>query len=252
MDQNLSVLVGRRLALIRARLQVELDGPPIQDPTWFATSEALAGTLSPAAFTAMPIAIRVGDQATRQDGVVGYFAGDDYATFNAVAPAEAGGGDPYIRPIGPIGGPGGNFLTVTCTDAGTTVSILADPRAAMHAVTGLLPVRRVAIPARFIARPLRAIAVGFRMGPILTAVQQTPAPPTHAPAHAWAVTIPRPAEQHGTWSWWELGAGSGPWTGYDVIPAVANARLGPLPNTLREGTLQLTIDASRDSKSEGD
>src|SRR6185369_2649857 len=33
-NTNLSVLVGRPLALARARLMFELNGPPLQDPAW--------------------------------------------------------------------------------------------------------------------------------------------------------------------------------------------------------------------------
>ena len=239
-DQNLSVLVGRPLALVRMRLQLQLDGLPIRDAGWAATFDT-----APPAFLKQRFAIRLGDQATRDDGAIGYFTGDDFGTFNSVAAPDAPpdkAAKRYVQQIGPLG-TGDNYLRLSFADGDLAyVTALVDPRASFHATTGILPVKQIDVPAEFVDPVLRKMEIGFRIGPILTPVQDTPVQGATTPAKA--IVFPRLAEQGGTWSWWEQ-TDPDLWKGYDIVAATTAATLGTIPNTLRDGILQLVIDLKR-------
>ncbi len=244
-DQNLSVLIGRPLALVRAQLKFQLDGHPWSDTGWAATFK----TDEPE-FVTYPYAIRIGDQATRQDGVIGYYLSDDYTKLNTVACLDTATEQSYITPIGPIGKVGGgNYIEQSFNNASPTyLTLLMDPRASAHAVTGILPVKQLTIPPHFLEAPLANMEATFRMGPVLTLIQPTPPQDGQPPALPSAITYPLPAERNGSWSWWEKNADSDPWTGYDLIAATPNAQLKSIPATLREGFFQLVADLKEKQK----
>ncbi|WP_042429996.1 hypothetical protein, partial [Streptacidiphilus anmyonensis] len=62
------------------------------------------------------------------------------------------------------------------------------------------------------------------------------------PTHPQSIVHPTPAEQNGSWSWWEPDAASADWTGYGLVKASPTATSSPTPNTLREGCLQFVTD----------
>ena len=238
-DQNLSVLIGRPLALVRTRLQFRLDGPALQASDWAATF-----TPPKPAFPDFKFAIRLGDQATRRDGVIGYFIESDYNVFNSVAAPQTTAPQSYVHQIGPLGEQGGqNYLSLSFNPASSmTLTLLVDPRAGMHAISGILPAKEVTIPARFVNEPLNSIEVSFQVGPVLTSLETTPAQGDHQPAHAQSIHYPFPTEQNGTWSWWEKVDAPANWQGFDLHDATHGAKLDGLPKTLREGYLQLVLN----------
>ena len=251
-DQNLSVLIGRPLALVRLRLQLQLQGQPRRDTGWPATLAT-----DPPDFLQQQFAIRLGDQATRQDGTIGYFTADpaapagqdpaktDYDRFNSVAAPDTEAVQAYVGQVGPPGPGGGqNYPSLPLTDGSYCyLTLLLDPRASVHAATGILPVQPITLPARFIDSALSNMEMSFRMGPLLTLVQPTPAQGGVTPDFAESIVWPMPTERNGNWSWWEKGP-DGP-GGYDLIAATNNAQLLPPANTLREGTLTFVADLAK-------
>jgi hypothetical protein len=240
-DQNLSVLIGRPLALVRARLQLTLDGPAITDTGW-------AAALNPPApdFLNYNFAVRLGDQATRQDGVIGYYLNDNYTVFNSVAATETVSSQPYVKQIGPLGSTSaGNYIPLQFKDDSQAyVSVLVDPRASIHAATGIFPLKEITVPAGFVDQALANIEVSFRIGPMLTPIQQTPTEPDQPPPYPNAISYPFPAEQNGQWSWWENDA-AGDWSPYALLNTTPNAQFISAPNTLREGILQLVLNLNK-------
>jgi hypothetical protein len=250
-DQNLSVLIGRPLALVRARLQLSLEGPAIKDTGWDVA-------LNPPApdFLNYKFAVRLGDQATRQDGVIGYFAGDNYSVFNSVAATQTMTSQSYVKQIGPPGATtGGNYIQLQFNETGdgshptsqAYISLLADPRADIHATTGIVPVKQINIPAGFVESALANMEISFRIGPVLTAIQPTPSESAPPPQYPNSISYPAPAEQNGQWSWWENAAGSPDWNGYALLYTTPNAQFQSLPNTLRDGLLQLVLNLNKTS-----
>jgi hypothetical protein len=221
--------------MVRAALRLELAGPPYQDPSWQFTLNPATPQIADYEF-----AIELGNIARLDDGLVGYFTGDDYATFNVVQEAGASA-DGYLVPIGA----NGNYLSLPF-DGTTTVhvSMFVDPRAPVHASTGILPTLSLAVPSGFVDAALAAMNVTFRLDGVLTDQTLTPAPGPDAMAGpSTTMLLPVPAERTGTWSWLENNRGT--WTAYPTAPNDATARLSNVAPVLRQGMLQLSAPFSR-------
>lgn len=242
-DQDLSVLVGRPLAVVRAELSLRLSGvarvsqdwwntfdvnpSPLPDPTLPAPLGAVDGGVAGPRWP-----VRVGSLALRDDGVVGYYldppAGAGFTAFNALEMPDGMRTD-YLRRIGGDGG----FIRLRFTDdmvaapdphAGQAarLTLLADPRGSVHAFSGLLPVVSASIPDEFVTPALERIAYLFRAGPFLTAPD--------------AVRIPRPSERAGSWAWFDHVAGATT----PVAQADGAVRFPSTPPLVREGWLKFT------------
>lgn len=226
-DQSLAVLMGRPLAMVRAQLQFELDGLPYLDPSW-------QYTFAPAApaITGYEFAIELGNVARLDDGLIGYFVEDNYTTFNIVQQAAAPA-DGYLTPIAA----GNNYIYLPFDGATVThVSMLIDPRAAVHATTAILPTFELSLPPQFVNDALAAMDITFRVNGVLT--DQTIAGPSAPVPGAPTVLLPVPKEKTGTWAWLENDGGN--WVTYATGPNDTNARLSTVPPVLRRGLLQLS------------
>jgi hypothetical protein len=229
-DQSLATFIGRPLAMVRARLQFVLDGPPDTDPSWQYTFAAATPDI-----TSYQFAIELGNIAQLEDGLIGYFVGDQYGAFNVVTESGATAGN-YLNPIGQDN----NYIYMPFDGKTSTyVSMLVDPYAAVHATTGILPVASVRLPPQFTANALAAMNVTFRVDGVLTD-QQIPA--TGNPT----ILLPVPKEKAGLWQWLENDEGV--WNSYGTAPNDTTARLANVPPVLRRGLLQLSsaLGDSRD------
>ncbi|MBH0779467.1 hypothetical protein [Nocardia bovistercoris] len=241
-DRNLSVLLGRPLALVRAQLRLELDGTPIFDTGWAATLDP-----PPAAFTAYRFAVRLGDQAARDDGLIGYFTADAdgtyrYDRFNSVtAPDPRQDYITRIGPLGPCATPSdANYLELTFADpAPTEVLLLMDPHASVHAVTGITPTAAVSVAPSHVQTPLDHIEALFRFGPVLTVSDKS----------GQSVAFPQPSEKHGSWSWLRPGP-DGVWTPNTLTAVTSDARFPDTPITVEDGLLRFTTDLEDDNPEE--
>jgi hypothetical protein len=218
--------------MVRAQLQFELSGRPAVNQSWRDTLlNADAG------LTTFSFPVRLGSTELLDDGLIGYFGtpstdpkvGDTYTIFNAVHPSiEAT--SPYVEAIAP-----GNYLQLPLdypTYTKKNLTLLLDPRAQVHATTGILPAAKLKLPAQFYATALARIAVTFRAGPVLTQ------PDT--------IRLPFPAEQHGTWAWIKrTGTGESDWEIQPIIAANAQARLEDTPPHLIDGWLQFSPTPDR-------
>jgi hypothetical protein len=239
-DQALSVLIGRPLALVRAGLGFNLQTPPQQDPSWEGTFAAPSTAVEQQAFE-----VRLGDLATRDDGLIGYFTDETFGTFNSVATPTSQTPQAYVTPIGSTLASGApNYLSLFPNAATTGITMLMDPRAGVHATTGAVPVVRADLPGPFVAEALRALEVTFRLEPALTYVQPTPVVEGQTPVEPNSIVLPVPNERAGTWTFWDREPS---WTGYGLVNVTNNADLKPYAPSLRDGMLQLTVDLDDDS-----
>jgi hypothetical protein len=254
-DQDLSLLVGRPLALVPVRLSLILDGAALTDASWRATIDP-----PPPAFLSTAFPVRLGDQATRDDGLVGYFTVGDFSRLNTVVAPDPAAAQDYVRQIGPPGPPGScgqNYPVVRPTlpvspalpvspgaggQGGTDLVLLLDPRAAVHAMAGLVPAVELRIPDRFTDPALTGLELQFHVPAAVTFRQPAPAPAGQQPPFPDAITYPLPAGQHGQWSWWQRDE-AGAWTrGAAVLDAPPDAQLTGAPGIVADGVLQLTTD----------
>lgn len=223
-DEGLAALMGHPLAMVRARLQFELNGLPYPDPSWqFTFSPA------PTEVTGYQFAIELGDVAQLEDGLIGYFGSDDYTRLN-VTHGVVAESSTYLQPIGV----NNNYIYLPFdAKSAEYVSMLVDPRAAVHARTGILPTLALALAPQWTTAALAAMNVTFRVDGVLTDSQTAAllgAPTT--------ILLPVPHEKQGTWKWVENDEGN--WQYYATAPDDTTARLADVLPVLRRGLLQLS------------
>jgi len=224
-DQSLAVLLGRPLAMVRARVQFKLSGAPVADPSWQFTFSP-----EPPAVLGYQFPVELGNLPQLNDGLIGYFLADNYSEFNV---AEEPGAIPsdYLRPIGRDNNyiympPDGNTIIY--------VSMLVDPRGYVHATTGILPTMEVTLPGDFVDGALAAMDITFRINGILTD-QRIAAPTETTPARP-SSSCPYPKKRRRVGAQYD-DAGL---TSYAIAPNDAVARLSNVAPVLRRGLLQLT------------
>ena len=229
-----SVLLGRPIAVVRAQLWLELDGPALPDQQWQHTLTGTANTARTAGVTDLSFQVRLGLPGARSDGTVGFYV-DGEDTFHSVL--STGPPSPHISWSGE-----GTWPQVPVRVLGETatspeplgVILLLDPRGSVTASTGIQPSKSLQLPRRFVDAPLANLDASFRVGPVLSG--------------ATAVRMPLPADIARGWSWIEK-------TGVQLTPegrtdtwgeavpveaTPAGSPLGEVPTRLREGWLQLS------------
>ena len=232
LDQSTAVLVGRPLALVRARLRFELSGPPLAPPT---AASLVDPAPSAPEFTTYQWPIRLGDGDLLTDGLVGYF-GTDNSVFNAVVVPQPTTGPPPASPfVSPIAAQDYPTLPADSSTA-LYLTMLVDPLAPVHAVTDVVPVATAGVPARFVTGAVGAMDVFFRLDPLLglTSAMQLRDPTTGAQGMVDTVVMPKPSGRKGLWYWTQ----PPDWSPMPITAADDRAHLTGLP-TLRAGALRL-------------
>jgi hypothetical protein len=220
--QALALLVGRPLALVRAKLSLDLRGLPALDQSWeaFATAVNAGSAMEQRANARLPsvqVAVRLGAAADTEDGLVGYFlegGQDPYRTFYAPA---GGGGQHGVRAPAP------DTLCVSAAAGDhALVSMLLDPRAAVHAACGVLPAKQIRLAPSLVNPALRSLAVTFLTAPVLSAAARLALPLAKVAAREWSWVSSTPT------GWAE-----------EPIPAVDLSAADLSPQRLVEGWLKL-------------
>jgi hypothetical protein len=233
-DQNLSVLVGRPLALVRAKLQFELQQEPLWDTAWPYTFQPPTPP-----FVNYEFPIKVGDAAHFKDGLLGYFSGDSFEVFHAVYDPNLTPSS-FIQQIQP-----GQFINLKFDGASKAfLTVIVDPRASVYAQTDILPAQEAVIDQRYVQAALNRMAISFRVGPQLTTIS-TALSDDETPQSINVVLMPAPAESNGVWSWQERSGQD--WTEMRISSAGQQADLSSVAPTLREGLLKLTITLTEEN-----
>ncbi|MBC2877499.1 MULTISPECIES: hypothetical protein [Streptomyces] len=212
-ERTLSLLLGRPVVLLRARLRGELAGPVAVSPQWKAL-----GVTPDDAYTKKPVTVRLGAAALPADGLYGYVRGDDYQRVYVTDPQPADSGG-YLG-----AGTQDQGVTVTFTPApdpsktadhslDTRVTLLADPFSAVHAFTDVVPVETLRLPARYSDPFVRAGRASFRTGPLLAELEAE-----------GKIRMPRPAAWQGEWTFVER-RDERIWHDYPISTAGTEAQL---------------------------
>jgi hypothetical protein len=252
-EGNLSVLLGRPLAVVRADLSLSILGTPVYDQAWGETGRwYLEGTRyvpRPPPYLATSFRARVGDLGHATNGVLGYFQDDDYACFNAVY-----GAGPQTAPLrralqrgrlqpgqalrllqsGAAGGrdfAGGyvrrdHLVQLAPDGERVLLTVLMEPRGVIPTVAGSLPAAAVSLAPGPVAEALRTMKATFRVGPVLTDPRR--------------VRMPLPAQVRGKWGWIARHDVT-TWRGETPVEAGDGvARMDDTPRVLGEGWLTLS------------
>ena len=194
-DREIAVLLGTPLALVQAEFDLSLLGLPLIDMSFGALRDDV-GSADPLqrADRGVPgirFGVRLGDRDRADDGLVGFFIAGadgepDFGTFYCAV------GDEHDA----LETPRQDTITVTAdrAPAPVVVTMLIDPRCPVHAATGILPVKSLAIPGDLVTRGLAALEYTFLTGPLIVPHEHVGAPaPAAAAGWAW---IDRGGEQH--------------------------------------------------------
>jgi hypothetical protein len=190
--QDMALLVGRPLALVRATLEWELQGAPALNQSWEAFRLDLGrNPRETDRFTCVEFPVRVGEYRQLNDGVVGYWkeAGGAYEGGVFYAPQSNAVGSDKIRTHADVQAdadpPVAIFLAPDSPPQ--TIALLLDPRGDVHATTGVVPTKAINVPPDQYADALHAIQVTFLSSPILTDLGK--------------INLPLPTETGYRWSW---------------------------------------------------
>lgn len=236
-DEHLSFLVGHPVAVMRARVHLEVEEP-----------------VSPDQINTARFPLRLGALTHWQDGLLGYFVNDDYTTLYCADAAAAG----FAREVGPNRGflqqinlvpdfyqQFSNDLGANVTEGNSPVNhpyvdtsglvwiapnqdylltLLVEPQCVVHATTGLLPRKEIGMRRDWVAPALAQISPTFRFGPLLVDPKR--------------IRMPVANEIKGTWSW-DHRADVSTWAEDPVINSTGDAIIPPDPSEGTEGWLKL-------------
>ncbi|HEU0016225.1 MAG TPA: hypothetical protein VFQ45_21275 [Longimicrobium sp.] len=224
-DRATAVLIGTPLAIVQASLNLTLQGLPAPDQGWDALRTDMAGgdplARTTHGFPQVEFPVFLGNLAALSDGLVGFFTtdGDGAVDFGTFWAGMADGSDPHIA------APTAQTLSVAADPdaAARMVTLLIDPRASVHAMTGIAPIKELTVSSDVYATALDAMTYTFLTSPVLVL--------------PGGFAIPVPAEGGGTWSWVEYARGA--WAEGGIAAVNFNATL-QTPGQVAEGWLKLT------------
>ncbi|WP_057937836.1 hypothetical protein [Algoriphagus resistens] len=241
-DNSLAVLVGRPLAITRAILSMETSGNvlPINqadtsanDPfpqdvnnNRYEYSERVKS--SSAQLSTVKFPVRLGDLATINDGLVGYLpeASGSNPYSNFYSPAVVGSGNDYLQK------PDSTNIQLTLNAQPLSYTLLIDPRAPVHATTGILPVMELQIPADQYQTAMNSLSMMFSIHPVLKTNPE--------------LNMPLPMQTGYNWSW--ISPGNGLFTPLKSNAGNEYAIYSYSPQTVLEGWIQLLADAKDPSE----
>ncbi|HYC88122.1 MAG TPA: hypothetical protein VEO54_02830 [Thermoanaerobaculia bacterium] len=222
-QQNLqtAVLMGAPLAITQARVALRLFGLPSAVQSYAALSADIAGgdplQRTTNGFPSVRFPLILGSLSQFDDGLIGYFRGSDFSTLYAGA---ADGESPHI--VQPAMG----TLTVAAADESAVVTMLVDPRAGVHAFTGIAPVKVLTIAPDAVAVAMRRMDYTFLTTPVLSLES--------------GLAVPRPAQvSNATWEWIALGTEQ-TWVQTPIADLNLEATL-QTPRALVEGWMKLKL-----------
>jgi hypothetical protein len=199
--QDLALLMGRPLALVRASVNLEIKGLPATHQGWNEFRKNLnSKTRDDNGFSQVRFPIRIGEYRQFNDGTVGYWRekGNSYEDETFFAPQS----DEEVRVKSTHlkthkTHPEAMVFYQTVEAQPQILSLLIDPRGLVHATTGILPVKAISIPPDQYAAALQAIEITFLSTPIIT--------------DAGKIHLPLPDEAGYQWSWLQQNVG-GVWS----------------------------------------
>jgi hypothetical protein len=238
-EEHLALLIGHPVVVLRARLRLELREP-----------------IDPEAARRLAVPVRLGALAHWQDGLYGYFVGDDYSTFHCTDRAaarfgrEVGPGRGFLQAANltedffarfaddvaadgegegasPVTHPYVTGADVLLVHPGQDVplTLLCEPHGLVHVTTGILPRKQVGMRRQWLVPGLDRLAPTFRFGPVLVDPK--------------AIRMPVANDLAGGWSW-DHRADVTTWVEQPVARATQDALLVPDPPVAEEGWLRLT------------
>ncbi len=166
-----ALLIGRPLALARARVQLELRDLPATDQSWADLARRVDDNPdNERQFRQVKFPIRIGDHEQFNDGVAVYWE-ETAAGLSVEHFPKDQTDDLTSATVNQTG-----IIWQPLAAAPLTLSILVDPRAGVHASCGILPTKTITIPPDQFADAFKRIEVSFLTAPVLTEPGKTALP----------------------------------------------------------------------------
>jgi hypothetical protein len=212
-EGNLSIMLGRPLAVVRAEVGLKASGMPVYNQSWPDTGEYYnhEGSYTPTdpPYVSVPFPVRVGDSVAQNNGVLGYFANDEYDKFYSVYGSHnqtevfkqllANKGGARVDANGLLKAAAqsvsltsgyvveDHLLQIAQSDAPVKLTVIMDSIGDMPVISGSLPTRELTLPHGPVSRALKNFTATFRAGPLLLDPNK--------------IKMPVPAEVRGNWGW---------------------------------------------------
>ena len=224
-DPAVSLLMGRPLALARADLGLDLMGLPQSRPSLKQTDDGKSYEIETHGLEQVRWPVRLGGARLRNDGLVGFFDRTDVASGAFAVTQES------TRDALPEGFTRQDLRVTAAATKG--VLMLMDPQARVHATTGILPRRHIALPDEIERGAGRVRDVFFQTAPVLGfSADAVPA-------------MPVPSDDFGEWSWaWRPDVSTTATDPNLIRAAERGGFTGSWPN-IAEGWLKLRTTALR-------
>lgn len=169
-NQGLALLMGRPIAVVRASLNLELEGLPAINQDWGVFWQDLRRNFRETdGFEKVKFPIRLGEYKQLNDGLLGYWLEGDNGSLKDVFYAPQSDLEGINHPA--IKFHNGNnpwHIDLNLKDPATLLTMLIDPRGKVHATTGILPTKSIDIPPDQYQQALEKIEITFFSAPILT------------------------------------------------------------------------------------
>ena len=186
--QELALLMGRPIAVVRIGINLELKAPPAIHHGWHVfRQDLLRTTRETNDFEKVKVPIRIGERRQLNDGVLGYWKEDTAGVLNPVFHTtvdtdDLGVSNPNLKRYED------DMLNTTqsLTDPAEHFTVLLDPRADLHVTTGLLPAKAIHIPPHQYTEALKRISITFLSAPILTGKDETTIPLPNELGYDWS------------------------------------------------------------------
>jgi hypothetical protein len=235
-------IAGRPLALVNARLGLELFGRSWRDPL---SPEAATMTGSgDATLDALRLPVQLGHGETVEDGLIGYFKRngphESIERIMAVRQPSAfedsthylGSADPAAEAVR-VGFGTFDAETGVMSDSWRLLTLLMDPFGIVHAGAGILPVSSISLPKIYLERARENMELSFRVEPILIRPNATTNEDEQNPSLKLPVALP--AGQRGRWRFVAPDGNER----LDVLPPTHEPHYGPATLLAVEGRLAL-------------
>jgi len=249
-NEHIAGLVGRPVAVVRARLRLDIDDDldevDLSDPAQRAKREAAYRDL---ADRALPV--RLGELTRSDDGLLGFFVDDDYAHFHVV--------DKVVRDSAFDSRPGrGQFNQIGLTKQVPDVkpithpyivaedellvhpgqvvrlTLLMHPAGRVHLTSGILPRKYLQLARDWVQPGLAVMAPSARIGPVLIDPDK--------------VRLPKissfPKEQI-----WTRRINPSTWKDDPILAATQTALFPDMPSQVEEGYIRIAPNAAPESGS---
>jgi hypothetical protein len=238
--EHVAQLVGRPIAVVRATLRLDVE----PEPTFAGMPQARRAARAEAwaALARRVFPVRLGALTRLDDGLLGFWAGDDYSLLRPVHGSvltEAADGGRHTGDLGPVAGAGMRTRPIDSPYVGATpevgvrpgtmvtLTLLMDPAAKVHATCGLLPRKEIGLLRDWVAGSLERIVPSFRVGPVLV-------DPT-------TIRMPMPAAL-GRRQQWSRRESPTDWRDDPIVAATQQALLPETAAVAQEGYLRVAAE----------